>query len=73
MKDFLLKLVSDEKGVISSSRFLNLMIGVCGCLISWKLVLLGGYNETYFGLLLAYGGGVYSFSKLQESKQPKAD
>lgn len=68
MKDFFIKLVSDGDGHISSSRFLNVVVGIAAMLISWKLVLLGGYNETYFGLLLAYGGGTYSWGKYVENK-----
>jgi hypothetical protein len=68
MKSFFIRLVSDSNGTISSARFLNLLVGVCACLFCWKLVLLGGFSEGYLGLLLAYGGGTYSWGKFVESK-----
>jgi len=73
VKDFFIRLISDEKGNLSSARLINLGIAICGCLISWKLVLLGGYNETYFGLLLAYGGGVYGYGKKLERPKEEED
>ncbi len=69
MKDFFIKLVSDERGNVSSARFLNLLIGVCACLFCWKLVLIGGFTETHMGLLLAYGGGNYGWGKLMETRR----
>jgi len=70
MKDVLLSLIKDTNGNLSSAKFINLVVGICGCLISWKLVILGGFNETYFGLLLAYGAGVYSYGKTVDAKTP---
>lgn len=68
MKDFFIKLVSDEKGNISSMRFLNVLIGVCSCGMMWKMVLLGSADATVWGLWLAYGGGVASWGKYVEHK-----
>lgn len=68
--NFLTRLVSDPAGNISSSRFLNLLVGVCACLFCWKLVLMGGFTEGYFIALLAYGSGTYSFGKWVEAKSP---
>ena len=69
MKCLLIKLISDERGNISSARFLNMLVGICACLFCWKLVLMGGFSEGYFGLLLAYGGGNYGWGKLMETKR----
>ncbi len=71
MRSFLIKLVSDADGNISSSRFLNVLIGVCACLMAWKMVIMGQMTDTAWGLLLAYGGGTYGWSKLMETKGGK--
>lgn len=68
MKDFLLKLVSDERGNISSARFINILIGVCSCGMMWKMVILGQADATIWGLWLAYGGGIAGWGKFVESK-----
>jgi len=68
MKQFLLDLISDGKGNVSSARFLNLLVGVCACLISWKLVLFKEYSEGYFTALLAYGAGVFAGGKMLDIK-----
>ncbi len=73
MKDFFLRLISDEKGNLSSARFLNLLVGICACAFSWKLVLMGGYNENYFALLLAYGSGTFAAGKWMEKRNEAAD
>ena len=71
MKSFLLRLVSDDKGNISSQRFINLLIGVSSCLLVWKMVLMGGMTDTMWGLWLAYGVGGAGWGKYVENKPPK--
>ena len=73
MKDFFIRLVSDPDGVISSSRFVNVLIGVCSAFMMWKMVLMGGMSDTIWGLWLAYGGGTYGWSKYNESKNRPVD
>ena len=68
MKTFLLELISDATGRVSSARFLNVVIGLCGCLISWKLVLFSQYSVEYFIVLLSYGGGTFTLGKYLENK-----
>jgi hypothetical protein len=69
MKQFLLALVSDDRGIVSTGRFLNVMVGVCACLISWKLVVFKEYSPEYFFALLAYGAGTYGWGKALDVKQ----
>lgn len=64
MKNFLLQLISDDKGQLSHARFLNLVVGLCAALFCWKLVVMGGFNEYYFALFLAYGSGQQIFNKV---------
>ena len=72
MKDFFLKLISDDKGQISSNRFINVLIGICSCLMMWKLVLSGQATEAIWGLWLAYGVGGAGWGKFVEAKkEPK--
>lgn len=59
----ILELIMDPNGSLSHARFLNLFIGVCACLYCWKLVIMGGFNENYFGLLLLYGAGQQTINK----------
>lgn len=71
MKTFFIQLVSDEKGIISSARFINVLIGVCSVGMMLKMVLMGQADASIWGLWLAYGGGTYGYSKLQETKLNK--
>lgn len=57
------QLISDSKGNLSHARLLNLLCGVCASLYCWKLVLVGGFNEYYFGLYLLYGMGQQTVNK----------
>lgn len=69
MKSFFLHLVSDEHGNISSARFLNVLVGVCSCLMMWKMVLMHEVTGEMWAAWLAYGAGVYSFGKWVEGKK----
>jgi hypothetical protein len=68
MRDFFIKLVSDESGNISSNRFVNVLIGICSCGMMWKMVILGQADASIWGLWLAYGGGIAGWGKFVESK-----
>jgi len=68
MRAFLLRLVSDDKGNISSQRFINLLIGVSSCLLVWKMVMMGGMTDTMWGLWLAYGVGGAGWGKYVENR-----
>jgi hypothetical protein len=56
-------LLRDGKGNLSHARFVNLLCGCCASLYCWKLVILGGFNETFFGLYLLYGAGQQTINK----------
>ena len=71
MRKWLISIISDDSGRFSLSKFLHLSIGICGMAISWKLVVLGGYNEMYFLALLAYGMGQQTLNKFLDVKSGK--
>lgn len=66
--NFFTKLVSDANGNISSSRFLNVLIGICSCLLMAKLVIMGQMTDTALALWLGYGAGTASFGKFVEHR-----
>lgn len=68
MKDFLIKLISDEKGNISSARTINVLIGFCSVAMMWKMVWMGQVSSEIWGLWLAYGVGGAGWGKFVEHK-----
>jgi hypothetical protein len=66
--DFFTRMVSDEKGNISHHRFVNVLIGVCSCVVVVWMSYLCKLTSEVFGLWLAYGAGLAGWSKFVEHK-----
>jgi len=70
-----IELICDKDDRLSHARLLNLLVGICACLYCWKLVIMGGFTETYFAYLLLYGMGqqtVNKFLDLKHGNKPDA-
>ena len=71
----IIELLEDEHGVLSSSRFLQIVVCVtlCACLLIASLATMP--NESIVigiaGIAAALSGGTYTMSKWRETLQPK--
>ena len=71
MKKFWLSLITDSRGDLSHSKFLNVLIGVSSVLLMWKMVLMHEMTDTAWGLWLAYGSGTAGWSSYMQMSSRK--
>jgi hypothetical protein len=74
MRRFWLSLITDRYGDLSHSKFLNVLIGISSCVLTWKMVIMHEMSDTMWGLWLAYGSGTAGWSSyLQANRKRSGD
>lgn len=68
IKNHIIELITDDSGRVSLSKTVLFCGMISASLFCWKLIILGGFNETYFGLYLAAICGHANWSKIIDNK-----
>ena len=67
-RSFMLALCVDDRGKVSQSKVITLVVAFAATVFMWKLVLLGGMSVDFFIAYLACGSGHGLLSKFIDTK-----